>query len=140
MLPSLIVDHGLLELYLSQLLFKIAFLIPKELQRPIVILLLQHNLDDKFDKLDVRYEGRLLLELEENEVCDIHDFCLKTKLLGDDEHRVHGPLCVNVLVVDFVEVKALVLLFEHLAFSDVGEEELLAKVSSLAMNTECILE
>ena len=132
-------DHCCLELHFSQLLLKIAFLVPKELQGSLVVLLLQHDLDDELDELDIGHEGGLFLQLEQNEVCYIHDLCFETELLGNEEHRVHGPLCVDVLVMDFVEMKALILLFEHLAFSDVGEEELLAEVSPLAVNTECIL-
>ena len=64
---------------------------------------------------------------------NVHDLGLELECLAHKEHRLHRPLCVDILFMDLVKMQSLRLLAQSLAFSDIREEELLSEVRSIAM-------
>ena len=64
---------------------------------------------------------------------NVHDLGLELECLAYKVHRLHRPLCVDILFMDLVKMQSLRLLAQSLAFSDIREEELLSEVRSIAM-------
>ena len=64
---------------------------------------------------------------------NVHDFCFELKSFAHYEHRLYGPLSIDVLFMYFVQVQSLCLLAQCLALPDVGKEKLLSKVGSVTV-------
>ena len=75
-----------LHLLIHDVLIVIALLVFKESESLLEVLFPYHDGNSKLDKLQVELKLRLLLCLQKDQICDIHDFGLEAKLFADKKH------------------------------------------------------
>ena len=99
-----------------------------EIYRILVLGLLREDLHVQKYKFLVKFEAWLLHELKHQQVGDIENLGLELEIEADEVHALHSPLRVELQLVSLVQRQGLVLLLQELAFSNIGEKEVLTQV------------
>jgi len=93
-----------------------------EVECLFVLALLGEHFQVQANEFAINLEVGLLHQLEQEQIGNVEDFGLELEGETDQVHGLYGPLRVDVFGVDLVQVQALVLLLQKLAFSHVGEK------------------
>ena len=101
---ALVVHVGLHDLLSDLIIFKKRLFLTNEIKGLLVLALLRQYFQVQSDELLVDFKFWLLHELEEEKVGDVEDLSLERQREADQVHRFNGPLCIDVLMMHFVEM------------------------------------
>ena len=101
---ALVVHVGLHDLLSDLIIFEKGLFLANEIKGLLVLALLRQYFQVQSDELLVDFKFWLLHELEEEKVGDVEDFGLERQREADKVHRFDRPLCIDVLMMHFVEM------------------------------------